>query len=530
MKKLIKSKKGFTLVELVITMAVISIMIGITINSFQSSIKKYNQSVSKEKVLQAKNSYFASHDINLSDFVHYYFVYRDDVFKGDAYGGLNIFNGFDSVNKSTLTYDTYAGVKIYHPSAEGNYAIHIHLETSVESGTYPIFHTDENLVAFVGTTKNVEGIHIDGYILNPVLSTTQITINADSSLNNIHLYYNKLPVATYTVNVFLEIDYNENNFPDTPNQTYTGSGYLGEYTEVTGIKKQGYTLVEPITQVKIMSVDDPEYDPETSNIVNTYYTKDADGDIPVNLNSKVYINNELSETPSLYLSVTNGVLTGKPALSELLFDIRIVLSEDDGIIEIGDNAFKNCLRLKSITPCYGITTIGDSAFYNTRITSIVIPRTVSTISASAFMNCSSMTTVVFEAGSYLTQISSQVFKSCTSLTTITLPSNITIIGTSAFESCTSLATIVIPNIVKTINSNAFKGCSILTDVTIPNSVTNIYSNAFYGCAFTEITLPYYIVNITGAFASCSNLTTVYYSGDNASVLAYLTSLGVTVED
>lgn len=41
---------------------------------------------------------------------------------------------------------------------------------------------------------------------------------------------------------------------------------------------------------------------------------------------------------------------------------------------VGDNAFENCIRLKSVNLPKSLTTIGNYVFSNTMISSVVIPK------------------------------------------------------------------------------------------------------------------------------------------------------------
>ncbi len=62
-------------------------------------------------------------------------------------------------------------------------------------------------------------------------------------------------------------------------------------------------------------------------------------------------------------------------------------------------------------------------------------------------------------------IGEEAFKGCTKITSVVLPETVTIIEASAFEGCSKLESITLPNKIATIGANAFKGCSKLTDVT-----------------------------------------------------------------
>lgn len=117
--------------------------------------------------------------------------------------------------------------------------------------------------------------------------------------------------------------------------------------------------------------------------------------------------------------------------------------------------------LKSVVITGG-KTIDFGAFkgcYN--ITSIKIPKSVTSIGGQAFIECSNLKTVTFEEGSQLQSIGDDAFNKCTSLTSITIPSGVTRIGGDAFYGCSSLPRIFIPSSVTSIGSSAFKGCTIL---------------------------------------------------------------------
>ncbi|MCB5984906.1 leucine-rich repeat domain-containing protein, partial [Flavobacterium psychrophilum] len=61
---------------------------------------------------------------------------------------------------------------------------------------------------------------------------------------------------------------------------------------------------------------------------------------------------------------------------------------------IGDHTFSNCSRLVSVTIPNTVTTIRGYAFSNcSRLTSVTIPNSVTTIENAAFYNCKRLTTV-----------------------------------------------------------------------------------------------------------------------------------------
>ena len=112
-----------------------------------------------------------------------------------------------------------------------------------------------------------------------------------------------------------------------------------------------------------------------------------------------------------------------------------------------------------------VTTIGHAAFFNSAVTSVTIPDSVTSISDEAFINCPK-------------------------LTNISIPNSVTYIGFSAFSSCTSLKSITLPSSLSFISGALFLGCSQLTTIHIPVSVTSIGNNAFAGCpSLMTVTYP-----------------------------------------
>ena len=201
-------------------------------------------------------------------------------------------------------------------------------------------------------------------------------------------------------------------------------------------------------------------------------------------------------------------------------------------------AFKGCSKLATVTfeKDSQLKTIGGGysysnyygAFSDCPITSIEIPASVTTIEASAFYDCSSLTTVTFEKGSQLKTISYDAFSDCP-ITSIEIPASVTTIGTSAFANGSSLATVTFEkgSQLKTIAggyySGTFYGCTALTSIEIPASVETIEAAAFKGCSslatvtfekgsqlktigggYSESTFSSYY----GAFSDCTALTTI----------------------
>lgn len=116
-----------------------------------------------------------------------------------------------------------------------------------------------------------------------------------------------------------------------------------------------------------------------------------------------------------------------------------------------------------------VTTIGHAAFFNSAVTSVTIPDSVTSISDAAFVNCPKLTNISIPNS--VTYIGFSAFSSCTSLKSITLPSSLSFISGALFLGCSQLTTIHIPVSVTSIGNNAFADCPSLMTVTYPGSKT-----------------------------------------------------------
>lgn len=255
------------------------------------------------------------------------------------------------------------------------------------------------------------------------------------------------------------------------------------------------------------------------------------------------------------------------------------------VTKLADSAFYGLTSLEKVTfltkegqQDYGITEIGEKAFYGAGLTELYLPASVQVVGKNAFTLCASLTTVVID-GNYLgesmfstckaltsvtlngepAELKTETFWACTALTTITLPDSIQTFGNSVFKGCTALTSIAFPARLSAMGTDVFNGCTALVTVTMKGTITSIPKNTFTGCSklatvkladsadtvkfalpatvttigdtafkgcvkLTEINLPSNIQSIgVSAFEGCTQVTKVDLGGENSS----LTSIGET---
>ena len=155
------------------------------------------------------------------------------------------------------------------------------------------------------------------------------------------------------------------------------------------------------------------------------------------------------------------------------------------VTAIGNNAFRMCTGMTSVTIPEGVTTIGYGAFgYCTGLTSVIIPEGVTTISSNAFNYCTALTSVNIPDG--VTSIGSYAFCYCSKMTSINIPEGVTSIGENAFSGCTKLEEISIPGSVKSIGNSAFESCRALKTVNVYAPALTSYGSDTFKNAYSAI--------------------------------------------
>lgn len=136
-------------------------------------------------------------------------------------------------------------------------------------------------------------------------------------------------------------------------------------------------------------------------------------------------------------------------------------------------------------------TCEGGAFQSCQISSIVIPNTITVVSAGAFNFCSQ-------------------------LKEVKLPETITMLGAASFAGCTNLTEISLPDSIKDLGSYTpygyqsyvFGGCNNLKKINIPSSVTRLAEGCFMGCGLDSIYIPETIISLSESSLAANNLRIV----------------------
>ena len=193
------------------------------------------------------------------------------------------------------------------------------------------------------------------------------------------------------------------------------------------------------------------------------------------------------------------------------------------ISTIDASAFEGCVNLTDINLSDKLTTINGLAFYNTGLTEITVPASLTKITTAS------------AAGKNVGPFAGGVLRK------VTFADGVTKSLQGMFMGTTSLEEVVLPKSLKTIDQNAFKDCSSLKKLSVGKSggenvldtVETINAGAFNGCSSLETLTLKNVAKIDSSdtnrtFGGCTSLKKVSVTGVMTTATTGETTPGTTI--
>ena len=248
-----------------------------------------------------------------------------------------------------------------------------------------------------------------------------------------------------------------------------------------------------------------------------------------------------------YFSSYNKALYSKDKSTIICCPInKLTYTLHDSTTIIGEEAFGQCMINSLVIPST-VTTIHPRAFSNCiRFTSMHIPASVSYMGGGLFKGCYNLKSITIDSlNQYYKVVDTAVYSinmdtlvshhlaggnvevrsgvkvvaedafSLSKVRNVVLPEGLTEINNGAFRDVTTLRSVTFPQTLKKIGMSAFEYCERLESIDIPNSVTSIDSGAFRDCYLLNTVRMSDSVKVipTVMFYYCISLNT--YTGGNS---------------
>ena len=166
----------------------------------------------------------------------------------------------------------------------------------------------------------------------------------------------------------------------------------------------------------------------------------------------------------------------------------------DSVTTVGAFAFLNCISLERILLPGSVTAIYSSAFWGCgSLTGFTIPESLNTIGSSVFRECFSLASISVEPGNeYFKSVDGVLYSiDQTAIVaypagrpdnTFIIPDSVTTINATAFINCRFLTSVTIPGGVTSIGTQAFYSCDSLQEVHFESEIPPTVGTAVF---FTE---------------------------------------------
>lgn len=550
-------KRGFTIVELIIVIAVIAILAAVLIPTFSSLINK-SLVAADESLVRNLNEALAMDVTNPHNTM-------TDALKATKENGFDVskINARASTDgqKHEILWDSRNDCFVYKKGDEINYipksntkgdATPVELWHIANDGTlsdkYSNYLAAGTYAATLGITTGLDvGEHkevTEVNYTNPngkqdvVIRTnsfaTTLTINDSSAQGKIYHYDNlgKLIITACAMESYhemgivgyaelqkghLAVEENASinllfaNSPDSANLKITNNGTITNAQASNDSVKQS-TTISGVTFTRNNAATVPE-DDITNAVQETHQSNCEHANIEVTKDAKDPTCTETGLTAEKSCADCHKVLIAQEVVSATGHNYNNdthtctncgqpdpnynPISEKVENGKLKDNAFKGDLSITTIEIPDGVTEIGNAAFQGcTNLTSVTIPDSVTKIGDSAFYGCSNLTTITIGKGVNSIKVGSGSSDSFgrTKLTTITVDSENATYKSEGNALLDKAGTKLILGTASTV---------------IPNTVTTIGNRAFLGReGLTTITIPASVTKIEDYAFSESSLTTI----------------------
>jgi hypothetical protein len=532
----LSKSRGITLIALVISIIVILILAGISLNATigdSGIISNAQNSKLKSQIANVESEILSG--IATLDSEYYPKVTANPNIKTESVYNMSGLQKYVNGKINGFTYSKDGESVVYYTNDDGSYTVKINdgkattysgiyvekdetarIYMSDESGNNTVqlstnltdvrwYSSDENIATVDSkkgiVTKNQEGkVTIRG--INPDGEEVNVIIKDDNDVDNV--------VADAG---------NDNGNVNNGDDLNVNNGIIDDNGQPI------YDEVDVVETKESVNIGATESDSVVASIVTD---KNGETVLQISGTGNMFESAiELSNT-SYYSEVTNIVIEDgvtnitEAALTNFTKAKSITIGKDVELID--EYYLYNQVELKTINMNAKNANINPSAkdysdyyaddseyYFAYGIENLIIGEDVEIINACMFYNYSDLKNVTISNG--VKEIGKYAFAYC-GCTTIEIPNSVKTIGNNAFYNAQSLSNVFFEeNGTEEIGFACFGYCLNLKSVSLSNSLKNIGDYAFYGCGtLSSIKIPENVESIgQAAFNNCTSLTIVYYN-------------------